>query len=51
VVPLPGGRAAQLDPVRYAQGLAAAFERRGGRIYEGTRVKVCVCVRVGGGCK
>ena len=36
--PLPG-RAAQLDPVRLAQGLAAALERRGGRIFEGTRAK------------
>ncbi|KAI8476280.1 MAG: hypothetical protein J3K34DRAFT_512062 [Monoraphidium minutum] len=34
-----GGAAARLDPVRYAQGLAAALERHGGRIFEGTRVK------------
>ncbi|KIZ04708.1 FAD dependent oxidoreductase [Monoraphidium neglectum] len=35
---LPGG-AAELDPVRFARGLAEALERHGGRIYEGTRVK------------
>ncbi|GBF96757.1 oxidoreductase [Raphidocelis subcapitata] len=33
------GRAAVLDPVLYAQGLARALERHGGKIYEGTRVK------------
>jgi len=30
---------AEVSPLLYVQGLAAAFERRGGRIFEGTRVK------------
>ena len=37
-VALPASEGAELPPVRYVEGLAAAVERAGGRIHERTRV-------------